>query len=44
MRVLMVSMKRSQGTQLLVEEYKEKLGHYSHVEDTLIKSNPKLTR
>ncbi|KAM3369749.1 hypothetical protein ACQJBY_017553 [Aegilops geniculata] len=38
-----VGKKRSQGTQLLVEEYKEKLGHYCDVEDTLIKSNPKLT-
>lgn len=44
MRVLTVGKKRSQGTQLLVEEYKEKLGHYCDVEDTLIKSNPKLTR
>ncbi|KAF7003356.1 hypothetical protein CFC21_018677 [Triticum aestivum] len=43
MRVLTVGKKRSQGTQLLVEEYKEKLGHYCDVEDTLIKSNPKLT-
>ncbi|KAI5011248.1 hypothetical protein ZWY2020_013385 [Hordeum vulgare] len=43
MRVLTVGKKRSQGTQLLLEEYKEKLGHYCDVEDTLIKSNPKLT-
>ncbi|KAK1685300.1 hypothetical protein QYE76_046148 [Lolium multiflorum] len=43
MRVITVGKKRSQGTQLLVEEYKEKLGHYCAVEDTLIKSNPKLT-
>ncbi|CAD6262393.1 unnamed protein product [Miscanthus lutarioriparius] len=31
------------GTQLLVEEYKEKLGYYCDFEDTLIRSNPKLT-
>uniref|UniRef100_A0ACD5V2R1 Uncharacterized protein n=1 Tax=Avena sativa TaxID=4498 RepID=A0ACD5V2R1_AVESA len=43
MRVLTVGKKRSQGTQLLVEEYKEKLGHYCDVQDSLIKSNPKLT-
>uniref|UniRef100_A0ACD5UEJ3 Uncharacterized protein n=2 Tax=Avena sativa TaxID=4498 RepID=A0ACD5UEJ3_AVESA len=43
MRVLTVGKKRSQGTQLLVEEYKEKIGHYCDVEDSLIKSNPKLT-
>ncbi|PNT61802.1 hypothetical protein BRADI_5g20960v3 [Brachypodium distachyon] len=42
-RVLTVGKKRSQGTQLLVEEYKEKLSYYCGVEDTLIKSNPKLT-
>jgi hypothetical protein len=36
--------KRSQGTHLLVEEYKEKLGYYCDFEDTLIRSNPKLTR
>jgi 23S rRNA (pseudouridine1915-N3)-methyltransferase len=44
MRVLTVGKKRSQGTQLLVDEYKEKLRHYCDVEDTLIRSNPKLTR
>nr|CAB3485695.1 unnamed protein product [Digitaria exilis] len=43
MRVLSVGKKRSRGTQLLVEEYKEKLGYYCDFEDTLIKSNPKLT-
>uniref|UniRef100_A0ACD5UVB0 Uncharacterized protein n=3 Tax=Avena sativa TaxID=4498 RepID=A0ACD5UVB0_AVESA len=43
MRVLTVGKKRSQGTQFLVDEYKEKLSHYCNVEDTLIKSNPKLT-
>ncbi|TVU15830.1 hypothetical protein EJB05_39370, partial [Eragrostis curvula] len=42
-RLLTVGKKRSRGTQLLVEEYKEKLGHYCNFEDTLIKSNPKLT-
>jgi hypothetical protein len=44
MRLLTVGKKRSRGTQLLVEEYKEKLGHYCEFEDTLIRSNPKLTR
>ncbi|CAO2036418.1 unnamed protein product [Urochloa humidicola] len=43
MRLLTVGKKRSQGTQLLVEEYKEKLGYYCDFEDTLIRSNPKLT-
>ncbi|ONM14125.1 Putative RNA methyltransferase [Zea mays] len=43
MRLLTVGKKRSRGTQLLVEEYKEKLGHYCEFEDTLIRSNPKLT-
>uniref|UniRef100_A0A0A9D2W5 RNA methyltransferase n=1 Tax=Arundo donax TaxID=35708 RepID=A0A0A9D2W5_ARUDO len=43
MRLLTVGKKRSRGTQLLVEEYKEKLGYYCDFEDTLIKSNPKLT-
>ncbi|XP_062226658.1 putative RNA methyltransferase At5g10620 isoform X2 [Phragmites australis] len=36
MRLLTVGKKRSQGTQLLVEEYKEKLGYYCDFEDTLI--------
>lgn len=44
MRLLTVGKKRSRGTQLLVEEYKEKLGYYCDFEDTLIRSNPKLTR
>lgn len=44
MRVLTVGKKRSRGAQLIVEEYKEKLGYYCDIEDTLIKSNPKLTR
>uniref|UniRef100_A0A0E0H5P7 Plastid lipid-associated protein/fibrillin conserved domain-containing protein n=1 Tax=Oryza nivara TaxID=4536 RepID=A0A0E0H5P7_ORYNI len=43
MRVLTVGKKRSRGAQLIVEEYKEKLGYYCDIEDTLIKSNPKLT-
>ncbi|KAG2568583.1 hypothetical protein PVAP13_7NG409700 [Panicum virgatum] len=43
MRLLTVGKKRSRGTQLLVEEYKEKLGYYCDFEDTLIRSNPKLT-
>ncbi|CAL5015002.1 unnamed protein product [Urochloa decumbens] len=36
MRLLTVGKKRSRGTQLLVEEYKEKLGYYCDFEDTLI--------
>jgi len=44
MRLLTVGKKRSRGTQLLVEKYKEKLGYYCDFEDTLIRSNPKLTR
>ncbi|XP_066343769.1 putative RNA methyltransferase At5g10620 isoform X1 [Miscanthus floridulus] len=43
MRLLTVGKKWSRGTQLLVEEYKEKLGIYCDFEDTLIRSNPKLT-
>ncbi|RLM73512.1 putative RNA methyltransferase [Panicum miliaceum] len=43
LRLLTVGKKRSRGTQLLVEEYKEKLGYYCDFEDTLIRSNPKLT-
>ncbi|XP_039773833.1 putative RNA methyltransferase At5g10620 isoform X1 [Panicum virgatum] len=43
MRLLTVGKKRSRGTQLLVEEFKEKLGYYCDFEDTLIRSNPKLT-
>ncbi|KAK8449576.1 hypothetical protein SEVIR_7G241100v4 [Setaria viridis] len=43
MRLLTVGKKRSRGTQLLVEEYTEKLGYYCDFEDTLIRSNPKLT-
>ncbi|KAK3141573.1 hypothetical protein QOZ80_4BG0335600 [Eleusine coracana subsp. coracana] len=43
MRLLTVGKKRSRGTQLLVEEYKEKLGYYCDFEGTLIRSNPKLT-
>nr|XP_029118627.1 putative RNA methyltransferase At5g10620 isoform X2 [Elaeis guineensis] len=42
-RVLTVGKKRSQGVQLLVEEYKEKLKNYCSIEDVLIKSNPKNT-
>ena len=44
MRVLTVGKKRSRGAQLIVEAYTEKLGYYCDIEDTLIKSNPKLTR
>ncbi|KAF0894145.1 hypothetical protein E2562_034881 [Oryza meyeriana var. granulata] len=43
MRVLTVGKKRSRGTQLILEEYKDKLGYYCDIEDVLIKSNPKLT-
>ncbi|XP_008781756.1 putative RNA methyltransferase At5g10620 isoform X3 [Phoenix dactylifera] len=42
-RVLTVGKRRSQGVQLLVEEYKEKLKNYCSIEDVLIKSNPKNT-
>ncbi|XP_020108999.1 putative RNA methyltransferase At5g10620 isoform X2 [Ananas comosus] len=42
-RILTVGKKRSQGIQLIVEEYKEKLKYYCGVEDVLIKSNPKTT-
>ena len=43
-RILTVGKKRSQGTQLLVEEYKEKLKYYCSIEDILTRSNPKNTR
>ncbi|MQL85175.1 hypothetical protein Taro_017698 [Colocasia esculenta] len=42
-RVLTVSKKRSQGVQLLVDEYKEKVKHYCSMEIVHIKSNPKNT-
>ncbi|PKA63931.1 Putative RNA methyltransferase [Apostasia shenzhenica] len=35
-RILTVGKKRSQGTQLLVHEYKEKIGHYCSIEDVRI--------
>ncbi|WOL05509.1 RNA methyltransferase [Canna indica] len=41
LRILTVGKKRSQGVQLLVEEYMEKLKHYCSVEDIHMKSNPK---
>ncbi|XP_072969670.1 putative RNA methyltransferase At5g10620 [Typha angustifolia] len=43
MRILTVGKKRSQGIQLLVEEYKEKIKYYCSIEDILIRSNPKIT-
>ncbi|OVA19238.1 SPOUT methyltransferase [Macleaya cordata] len=43
MRILTVGKKRSQGVQLLVDEYKEKLKHYCSCDDILIRSNPKNT-
>ncbi|MCL7034137.1 hypothetical protein MKW94_028039 [Papaver nudicaule] len=42
-RILTVGRKRSQGVQLLVDEYKEKLQLYCSFEDILIRSNPKNT-
>ncbi|KAJ3698478.1 hypothetical protein LUZ61_002183 [Rhynchospora tenuis] len=42
-RVLTVGKRRSKGTQLLVEEYTQKIKYYCNIEDTLIKSNPKAT-
>ncbi|KAJ4815904.1 Ribosomal RNA large subunit methyltransferase H [Rhynchospora pubera] len=42
-RVLTVGKRRSKGTQLLVEEYAQKIKYYCNIEDTLIKSNPKAT-
>ncbi|KAJ3693469.1 hypothetical protein LUZ60_008949 [Juncus effusus] len=42
-RILTVGKKRSKGTQLLVEEYSEKIKYYCNLEDTLLKSNPKFT-
>ncbi|CAA6671148.1 unnamed protein product [Spirodela intermedia] len=44
MRILTVSKKRSQGVQLLVEEYEEKVRHYCSLDILQIKSNPKNTR
>lgn len=44
MRILTVSKKRSQGVQLLVEEYGEKVRHYCSLDILQIKSNPKNTR
>ncbi|KAK1276833.1 putative RNA methyltransferase [Acorus gramineus] len=41
MRVLTIGKRRSKGVQILVDEYKEKIGHYCRFEDVLIKSNPK---
>ncbi|RZC89327.1 hypothetical protein C5167_029230 [Papaver somniferum] len=42
-RILTVGRKRSQGVQLLVDEYKDKLKLYCNFEDILIRSNPKNT-
>ncbi|KAI3896416.1 hypothetical protein MKX03_008578 [Papaver bracteatum] len=42
-RILTVGRKRSQGVQLLVDEYKDKLKLYCSFEDILIRSNPKNT-
>ncbi|KAI3955595.1 hypothetical protein MKX01_034917 [Papaver californicum] len=40
-RILTVGRKRSQGVQLLVDEYKDKLKLYCNVQDIHIRSNPK---
>ncbi|KAI3979933.1 hypothetical protein MKX01_042587 [Papaver californicum] len=42
-RILTVVRKRSQGVQLLVDEYKDKLKLYCNIEDIHIRSNPKNT-
>ncbi|XP_078171727.1 putative RNA methyltransferase At5g10620 isoform X3 [Carex rostrata] len=42
-RVLTVGKRRFKGTQLLVEEYAQKIKYYCNIEDTLIKNNPKDT-
>ncbi|KAI3871298.1 hypothetical protein MKW92_025283 [Papaver armeniacum] len=42
-RILTVGRKRSQGVQLLLDEYKDKLKLYCNFEDILIRSNPKNT-
>ncbi|XP_038896821.1 putative RNA methyltransferase At5g10620 isoform X2 [Benincasa hispida] len=43
-RVLTVGKKRSRGVQLLVDEYIEKLKNYCHIEDVLLRSNPRNAR
>ncbi|KAL2897943.1 putative RNA methyltransferase At5g10620 [Bienertia sinuspersici] len=43
-RVMTVGKKRSPGVQLIVDEYKDKLQHYSSIDDVLIRSNPKNAR
>nr|XP_009609676.1 putative RNA methyltransferase At5g10620 [Nicotiana tomentosiformis] len=43
-RVLTVGKKRSQGVQLIVDEYMKKLKHYCSVDDVRIKSNPRNAR
>lgn len=43
-RILTVGKKRSQGVQLIVDEYMKKLRHYCSVDDVRIKSNPKNAR
>ncbi|KAK7260824.1 hypothetical protein RIF29_27122 [Crotalaria pallida] len=43
-RILSVGKKRSQGLQLMVDEYVEKLKLYCTVEDVLIRSNPRNAR
>ncbi|XP_031477776.1 putative RNA methyltransferase At5g10620 [Nymphaea colorata] len=42
-RLFTIGKKRSKGTQLLVEEYMEKLKSYCSVDDIQLKSNPKHT-
>ncbi|KAK4374269.1 hypothetical protein RND71_004946 [Anisodus tanguticus] len=43
-RILTVGKKRSQGVQLIVDEYMKKLKHYCTVDDVQIKCNPKNAR
>ncbi|KAF6156843.1 hypothetical protein GIB67_002760, partial [Kingdonia uniflora] len=42
-RIITVGRKRSQGVQLLVEEYKEKIKYYCSFDDIQVRSNPKNT-
>uniref|UniRef100_M1CUW1 RNA methyltransferase n=1 Tax=Solanum tuberosum TaxID=4113 RepID=M1CUW1_SOLTU len=43
-RILTVGKNRSQGVQLIVDEYMKKLRNYCSVDDVRIKSNPKNAR
>ncbi|KAI5393943.1 hypothetical protein KIW84_060871 [Lathyrus oleraceus] len=43
-RILSVGKKRSQGLQLMVDEYVEKIKYYCSVEDVQIRPNPRNAR